>query len=376
MRLWRPSIKYGLAAWLLLRVLASAGAALSLRFLETGPTAAVPGFGPPRLGPWGEVLAGVWLRSDALWYLKIAESGYDHPGTFAFFPFFPLVVRALAPLFGNVLFAGLVAASACTLGGLILLYVWAEKLLGGRTARSAVFATALFPTSFFFVAPYGEAAFLLAASAALAAAAYKKGWAAGTAGFFAALTRPFGVLVAVPLLFALKGKARLAALGPIIGLATWTTFVALRTGDVLYAMKVQSIWQREPAFFPATIVRGIKAVWDYRQTEYLWYMSMDLAALVAGTLLTALAFYTFRRASRRAEAAGLGLYGALSLLLPLSSVFAPRPLMSFPRFVLSLFPLTAAAGDYPPRAQIAAGILSGSTLVLLTALYVAAKPIF
>src|ERR687893_2165826 len=66
-------------------------------------------------------------RWDAVWYLRIAESGYgESEARAAFFPLYPLTVRALATPFGAspaaLLVAAYVVALASFLGALTLLH--------------------------------------------------------------------------------------------------------------------------------------------------------------------------------------------------------------------------------------------------------------
>ena len=75
-------------------------------------------------------------------------------------------------------------------------------------------------------------------------------------------------------------------------------------------------------------------------------------------------------------AAGLLGYGALAILAPLSSPFPGRPLLSFPRFVLALFPLFVGVAAIPKRLRLPLAVVSAGGLAWGTAMYVGARPLF
>ena len=384
--------RWGLGAWAALRVISTLSAAASLRWLTQGETVAVPGYTPPHMTGLGGVVAGTWLRADALWYLKIAVQGYgpgvDHR-TFAFLPAFPLLTRLVRPLIGgNELVAGLLVANVACALGLVWLYRVVQELLGDGPARAAVVALAVFPTAFFLVAPYGEPVLLAAGAAALLAHLKGRPVLAGVAGVVAALARPFGALIALPLAalaIARPGPARrwLSPLGPLVGGVGWATFVALKVHDPLGALRVQSVWQRTLHAPWATLWSGAQTWLTFRGSAYGPYFLGDLLAALFGIALVVAAYLALRHERGRGRggarplvAWGFAAYGALALLAPLSTPFLPRPLMSVPRFVLALFPVFAGAALVPRQARIPLAALSAAGLAVTTAVFVAARPIF
>jgi len=52
----------------------------------------------PASGGWHYALLGIWERFDTLWYLRIAESGYDLPAGVVFYPLYPWLIRTLSTL--------------------------------------------------------------------------------------------------------------------------------------------------------------------------------------------------------------------------------------------------------------------------------------
>lgn len=380
--LWRQLVRYRhpIAAWAVLRVITSAAAAFAVRFSDAGSTVAVHGYSPPRFGGLGGYLVAPWLRADALWYLKISRQGYGATdGTIAFFPVYPALVSITRPLFGgNEVLAAIFVSSLATLIGMLLLYRFVEILVSKPHASVAVWGLALYPAAFFFMAPYAEGLFLLFSAWALLSS--RRGGMTGSAlaGAFAAMTRPFGFLLCIPMYFLARQKmapirALMAAAGPLAGLGLWLIFAARVTGDPLGGLAVQARWQRQPAFFPITIVEGFRSWLSYSSTDLGSYFLVDLAATFFGFALLAGVFKVLRT---RSDSLGVGGYGAGALLLPLSSVFAPRPLLSMPRFVLALAPLFLSLGVLPRSVRLALAAMGAVGLFALTIAFISARPIF
>jgi Gpi18-like mannosyltransferase len=123
-------------------------------------------FDTPRLThAFADPLLAPLARWDAVWYLRVADSGYgDSEARAAFFPLYPLLVRTLATPFGASPAALLVAAYVVALGAFLaalnLLYRLVVLELGRPLARPALLLLALFPAALYFGAPYAESLFL------------------------------------------------------------------------------------------------------------------------------------------------------------------------------------------------------------------------
>ncbi len=188
-------------------------------------TVATLGFGPVRgafdppgvtrgFGWLGNLLAAPAARWDSAWYLVIAHYGYrPELGSYgtsardAFFPLYPLGLRALSdlglqPVLAGVLFS--LAALALALYGIhrltTLELAGAGRAGNGDVARLAVFVTAFAPMAFFFSAVYSESLYL-ALSVGLFWCARQGRWAwVGVLGVLAAATRSTGVVLMLPAL--------------------------------------------------------------------------------------------------------------------------------------------------------------------------------
>jgi hypothetical protein len=315
-----------------------------------------PGLTHPYGGGVDDLFAPL-ARWDAVWYLSIAHHGYDGAST-AFFPLYPLLVRALAP-FGQpsaLLLMGYFVSLLAFAGALFLLRRLAELELGAAAARRTVMLLAFFPGALWFGAPYSESLFLLLSVGAVYAARTGH-WAwAGACAALASGTRSAGVLLLVPLaLLWWRARARRArdlawlALAPA-GLAAFTGYLALARGDGFAYLHLQEVWYRSFAGPFGAVLEGAVAAWEgarqllsgSRSPVYFEQAGGD-PFVAAAHNLELFAFLVFAAVATagvlRRLPAPYGAYTVAALALPLSFSVAPQPLMSLPRFVAVLFPL-------------------------------------
>jgi hypothetical protein len=319
------------------------------------------------LHPGWHVLFTATERQDALWFLRLATHGWSpHDASAAFFPLYPLSVRALAWIPGvGPLAAALIVANAAFFVALVLLHGLTRlemarqmtrrpahpRALTGEspsdaartrtaavTARRTVRFAAIFPTSFFFLAPYTEALFLALSVAAFWFARRDRWGAAAVAGALAALTRSVGVLLIVGLAveavlqWRRDGRALVprvvasisVALGPLAYLLFWH----FRFHDLWAPLDAQRSWNRETALPTTTLWHALRFAWASRT---YWLIDLAVVAVALGGVVLA--------AVARSARASYLTYATLSLLLPLFAPFEARPLLSMPRFVIVVFPL-------------------------------------
>jgi hypothetical protein len=129
-------------------------------------------------------------RSDAAWFIRIADQGYrtDDPSA-AFYPGYPLVVHGVAWLL-PIGFVGsaLLVSNLSFLAALLVLYSLTSFEFSERMVRRTVVLAACFPISFFLLAPYSESRFLLASLPCFWWARHERWMLAGLAGL--SLGRP------------------------------------------------------------------------------------------------------------------------------------------------------------------------------------------
>jgi hypothetical protein len=233
------------------------------------------------------------------------------------------------------------------LGALVMLHGLTRlEGMADATARRTILFIAVFPTAFFFLAPYSESLFLLLSVSTFWFARRDRWGPAAVTGALAALTRSIGVLIlpalVVEAILQSRGSsppgtplgsglgARLgtrlgAALAVGIGPLAYFAYWSLRFHDPWAPYHAQERWGRHLTFPLASVVDGIRLA-----VRLGSYWAVD--ALVVGIVVAAVV-------------AGVGwirstylVYAAVSLLLPLSDPLPGRPLLSMPRFVVVIFP--------------------------------------
>ena len=330
-------------------------------------------------------LLSPFARWDATWFLEIARDGYEGGLDTAFFPLYPLLVRALVlpfPSEGALLVSAYVVSLACFLGALWVLHRLVELELGRPVATASVWLLALFPAAVYFGAPYSESLFLLASVGAFYAARTER-WAwAGALAAAASATRSAGLVLLVPLvLMWLESRPRRArnlawlGLAPL-GIAGYALYLGVDHGDALAFVDAQEAWHRDFAGPFVGVWDGAVAAWDgvrqlvsgSGQTVYFERAGGDPEA-VARINLMLFGFLVFAAvavagAFRRLPRA-YGAYALAALALPLSFPVDPQPLMSLPRFLAVLFPLfvwlavvTEGRGRTVPVAAVSAAGLA------------------
>lgn len=144
-----------------------------------------------------------WKQWDGYWYTEIAHQGYWTWQTTAFFPLYPLLIRATSFVVGqHWLLIAMLISNLAALGAFAGVALLAANEHGGlRAADRALLVFAAYPLAFFLAAPYTEGLFVaFAAFTLLFARRAMWRWAALTA-FLAALTRPTSVVLFLPLIW-------------------------------------------------------------------------------------------------------------------------------------------------------------------------------
>jgi hypothetical protein len=299
-------------------------------------------------GSFGDVLAAPFARWDAVWFLRIAQDGYDDTRA-AFFPLFPLLANGVGLLFGSALVGGIVVSLTALLVALVLLHRLVALDFGRDVAALTVVLVAAFPGAVWFSAVYSESLFLALSVGAVYAARTDRWALAGIAGALAAATRSAGVVLLVPLVVLWwqhsdRRRADLAWIGAVpLGLAAFCGVLALSGQDASAPFSAQEVWYRAFAgpfmAIPDGVAAGVRAIGDLVTGEPRPTTPFDPAALDAMLLVTlVLVLVALAGAVRRLPPA-YWLYALAALALPLSFPVEDQPLMSLPRFAAVLWPL-------------------------------------
>ena len=328
----------------------------------------------------------IWARWDSVFFLRIAEHGYDGltRSATAFFPLYPATVGVLGRVFfGHYVLAGILVSLAAGLGAFVLLDRLAEPRLGAEGARRAVLYLAVFPMALFLQAVYSESLYLLFCLAAFLLAERGRFLPAGVAAGLALLTRPVGIALLPALaLLAWRSRDRRGALtrlaaGPAL-FAVYPLLLWRERGDPWEFLDAQGIWTRHlsQAGPLGGIWDGLRAGWAGVQqlasgshthaywpaadgTDPLRVAVINLECLAALALFAVLTVVAWRRFG-----APYGLFSALSLAIPLSYPSERWPLLSLPRFGLVVFPLFMALAAIGGRPRMHVAIASISSVFL------------
>ena len=318
-----------LFAWSLTRALF-----LALTYLAPAGSASARGI----LGPLRN-----WFAQDGTQFISIAEHGYDQWWRTAFFPLFPLLEHVLAPLFGgDAGLAGMVIANAAFLGALVVLRDLVGQEFDTDVARRTVLYLAIFPTAFFYFAPYSESLYLLLSLGAFSALRRRHWWLGGLLGGVAALARPESVILLIPFAVEIGMAWR-------YGLARW--WQALWAALIPAGIGVYSIYLyvlfRNPLEFLAARSYGTGSFqWPWQGTvEAITTLStagrhgsVDLTHLIL-SLVAALALIVLAALVLRNLPLSYGLYTVALLLFVLlfPPAYGPVTLQSSGRYVGTLF---------------------------------------
>jgi hypothetical protein len=354
----RADLRVTLPAWLAARALVVVAYILALgvahRWLNGGTT--------PQLRE------GL-MAWDGTFYRDIATVGYRNLPVEAlrFFPLYPLGARGLGwALFGQIDVALLVIANGASLAlavvtrRLVLLEKQDEAL-----AERAVWFTALFPSAFVLVWAYAEGLFLLATVATFLAVRSRRYELAAACALVAALTRPLGVLLVVPIAIEALRERRVtdapgwaarsaAVLAPVAGLALYLAWVQRNFGNGRLPFTVQSDLRGDVLDPVSRMVRGVGDLFGPER----FGDGLHIPFAVAFVVLLVIVFKRWP--------VSYGVFAALVLLAALSA----DNLNSLERYALNAFPLVFAVAGITAasRAERLALAVGAGGLVSLCAL--------
>jgi Gpi18-like mannosyltransferase len=149
---------------------------------------------------------------DGIWYRLIAEHGYllvpGRQSDPAFFPLYPLLLKALGTAGLPLGVAGMLLSNLFFLAALLAFDALGRQVVPAPIARRATLLLAVFPTTYVCSMVYPES-LVLAAFALTGLFALRHRWIpCAASAALAALARPEGVLLAVPVTACLLGSWR------------------------------------------------------------------------------------------------------------------------------------------------------------------------
>ncbi|MFM8321136.1 MAG: mannosyltransferase family protein [Chloroflexota bacterium] len=328
----------------------------------------------------GRALFDVWLRWDAVHYLNLAHTGYTRANAADtnYMPLYPSVVAALKPLtLGREAPAALLVSTLGLMAAAVLFYRLVLDLFDDpELARWSVLVWAVYPTSFFLLAPFTESLYMALVLGSLVLL-YRRRWLAGGAlAALAGLARIQGSLLILPFLALIYQAWRAGgewkpwrALGGL-GLAAggFLSFMAWRYAQGL-AFLTDSFQQHSRIIFTDPLRGYLYAVsFAVRVGDYI-----SVSEILSVSLFILITAWMALRPRFQAQPALL-LYAVANLALFTSKqTLTASPLQSANRYVITLFPafigLAAGLLRLPPawRRFLVSASLAG--YLVLSALY-------
>ena len=212
----------------------------------------------PQFGRLASPLVNGWASWDGSWYGGIAQGGYqcgplnpEGMRNVAFFPLFPLAVRAVMLVVHDPNLAGLIVSNVSFLIALVLLFQIVRARFDEAVARRTVVLLAVFPFAMFFGAAYTKSITLVALVAAFFFGERRQWFLAGVCAAFASAARMVGVLLipALALLYLSQIHFNWRLIRPNIlwlglgalGIGSYAAYLGATCGDPLLFAKSQFV---------------------------------------------------------------------------------------------------------------------------------------
>lgn len=300
---------------------------------------------------------GGLCRWDSMWYRTIAKDGYwfreGEQSPVAFFPLYPMLMRAGGWLTDRTLKAGVVVTWLSGMGAVYLFHRWSTLKLPQPSRAVALLLLLTYPFSFFlYGVVYSDALFLMLALASFVFIEEEQPALAGLCAALATATRPVGLALVLGLWLrvlerrgVLAGGLRLdlrklqlrdaALLLAPLGLVAYSAFLLARFDDPFAFKTAAASWGHTTTvdtWFKVELLKGLTA--PDKST-------FDKAMLLAHPMLTAAALALVPAARRRFGTA-YAVYAAAVVLIP---AISSKDFFGMGRYLLAAFPLFAAAGD-------------------------------
>ena len=353
---------------------------LSITRLQILPDIA---YGTNNVNNWINSLPN-WLMPfanwDSGWYLSIAEKGYIYlnAGTITnvvFFPLYPLLMRFIATVSGlDTLLAGITISLISITLAAWYLYLLTKKDYGEKIAWQTIIFLLIFPSSIFFSFVYTESLFICLVIMSFYYIREERFALVGILGFLTALTKPWGVIILIPLLieyyqkrnFSLKQTDTQIWFLTIIpmGLLLYMQFLKMKFGSYFVFMSGQKLWHNETAFNFFTVLKNYFNNIFFNISDnpaFQTAITIDFLFFIFGFSMSVYIFIKIRKS--------YGIYSLLTCLIPaLSGIF-----VSMSRYIVVAFPIYITLAYWSQKHKLLEFLLyllSTSLLVYFMILFV------
>ena len=278
------------------------------------------------------------LNFDGVHYQKIAKLGYQLKFSTAFFPLYPLLIKGVSQISSGLISlprSALLVSAVSFVASICLLYTITKS-------NKVILSLLLFPLSFFFLAGYTESLFLFLSLLSYLFFKKKKYFWMGVVGYFAALTRFYGILLFgflfLEYFFSLPKKKRfvLKSYLPVLplllipaGLVTYMIYLYFTFGDPLQFVHALELWQKSKVTFPLrTMYRYARMLLTVSPSIVQYWVAFFEIAFFGFGLWLSLKLWLRKKYS-------YSLYLLAATLIPSFT----GTLQSVPRYIITVFPL-------------------------------------
>jgi|SRR5271165_287112 len=286
-------------------------------------------------GSWHYAMLGVWERFDTLWYLRIAERGYDVAMAVISYPLYPGLIRIVSWVMPPTAAALLVATMAAFFFFWGLLRLAQPDLTGLGKLRMALLVC-VWPTSFILFAGYAEPLTLALIVWAVVFGRAGRWWTATVCGILAGLSRPSGVLVTVALgVLALRSRrvqSLAVALTPVGTLGYWAWLRWSGRFSVVEAYRQYQGMILAPPW--ASVSKALRLIVSGH--DALLAIKLGLVILVV--------VLSLQRAVRLEDK-----LFALAVVLQILLYTGARPMAGAARYLMTAYPAFVMLGSYAER---------------------------
>lgn len=283
------------------------------------------------------------VRWDAGWYGAIADNGYwfkpNEQSPVAYFPLYPLVIRAVSWLGVNRWIAGSLISLISGIAGLLLFHRWLSRVIPEHAATGWLLLVSYPYACYLYGVVYSDALFLALTMAAFLALESDRPIVAAVLGALATACRPVAPALVLGLVVRSLERRRRAGLSirvidlvPALaglGLGAYMLFLHQRFGDPLAFAHVHGAPGWEQAAGWST---WLKEEWFHQLRVGHWTVKLRLGAHAFVTIgALALVPAVFRRLGW-----GYGLYCLVVLALP---AISSKDFQGMGRYAIAAFPV-------------------------------------
>lgn len=306
---------------------------------------------PPWLWSWGNF--------DGVYYLRIAEKGYE-AGEQVFFPLLPILIHYVHFFLPNYFLAGFIVSNLFALITAIALFTAVTSLFSREVAKWTILFLFAFPSSFFLGAVYPESLLL----ACVIIAFISTGVTSALFSFFAGTTKLIGVLLSLSAPFRPR-KLFLGAAG--IGLVIYMLYLSGHYHDPLSFLSAQSYFKNNRSASLVSLVTPVQVTYRYIrifQTVEIHNPAYPLALLEFASFIFGLVALSLLTVRKKFPLSWL-IFSWASFLLPtLTGTF-----QSLPRYLLVVFPIYIFFAEVKPILRLTILLIFIGLQFVLTILF-------